>query len=280
MNKAAEEYQRLEKELKLRIEKEKSKEKDLSKRELELDKRENELKTLKVECEHKVKTKEYDIQSLKEQIKSRDNDIQKYQMKLEKSQQEYDLLNDKYKSSSEHELLQQISKIEGEKAVLNGQISVWQAKYEGQVSENEKLKGQLYRLSRELIKLRESKEAEVNRKLEQLRLEYICREQRYYLDGDNRKLGKLMEELREFRSKTTDVNNNFTIYNDNNICNNNNNSNSNSSISNTSINSDADSKIAKLTTKRDNLLNDGYAENDAMIIKINQKIEELKHQYK
>lgn len=260
--------------MKLRIEKEKAKEQEIAKRILELDKRENELKTFKVECEHKVKTREYDIQSLKEQIKSRDNDIQKYQMKLEKSQQEYDLLNDKYKSSSEHELLQQISKTEGEKAVLNGQISVWQTKYEGQVSENEKLKGQLYRLSSELIKLRESKEAEVNRKLEQLRLEYIAREQRYSLDGDNKTLQQLMDDLREFRRNNRNINTNFTI-NNTNIC-----DDSSSGLSNISINSDVENRISKLTTKRDNLLNDGYGENDAIIIKINQKIEELKHQYK
>jgi len=92
--------------------------------------------------------------------------------------------------------LQEIATLRGKLADTDSRVNKERAERNQALLEKEQFRAHIHRLAKALKREREKTAATARRDLEQLRLEYVAREQRFILDGDRNELNKIKLELK------------------------------------------------------------------------------------
>ena len=97
----------------------------------------------------------------------------------------------------------QAARLEGQLSAARADLAARDADASRARLEAEKLRGHAQRLARALQREQGKQAARERRQLEQLRLEYSAREERFLLDGDRKALGEIRRELGSLRTAVT-----------------------------------------------------------------------------
>ena len=100
------------------------------------------------------------------------------------------------RKSPESVLLQELATLKGKLSDSESRINKERAERNAALLEKEQFRAHIHRLARALRREREKTASAARRDLEQLRLEYVAKEQKFVLDGDRNELRKIKEELK------------------------------------------------------------------------------------
>jgi hypothetical protein len=89
--------------------------------------------------------------------------------------------------------------VQAAKAELEAAVERERSEKHKAMLQREEFRAHIHKLGRALRKHQEKDAAAARRELEQLRLEYLAREERYMLDGDRDELRSIRNELEELR---------------------------------------------------------------------------------
>jgi len=154
------------------------------------------------ECDHQLNLFKTQVAQLDGENKHLRTTLNLKNKRLEKVEDEFAVFREKTRQSPEAVLHREIARLEGLNADLQNRLVQEKANTAQQSLAKENVKAQLVHVSKELQRLERSHNTKAERQLDQLRLEYLAREERYILDGDRKQLQDMKSELNELRSAT------------------------------------------------------------------------------
>lgn len=154
------------------------------------------------ESQHKITLHQERVTSLESELKRVRVTLGKTEQRLSKVESEYADFREKTRQSPEATLQKEIAMLQGQNAELHARLEQEKERTASEVLEKEKVKAQLVQVARELQRQMHANNARAERELDNLRLEYLAREERYVLDGDRKQLMDLRQELNELRAAT------------------------------------------------------------------------------
>ena len=139
--------------------------------------------------------------ALERRCKRLDRALEEGAQRLRQVQGDFEDFREAARRKPEAALRAEIATLVGERAELGAALEQERADRAVQQAHTQQLRCQLEKLARELHRLRREKEAGAARALEQLRLQYLAREERYVLDGDRAQLAAIRDELGALRKQ-------------------------------------------------------------------------------
>lgn len=201
------EYQKLEHQLRVTLAEVETRERKLAVAEaaLERDQRmlreDNELlrKRLQAEQSHSVSLAQKQVEALEKRVAELQNHLQGAEKRALQLEEDFAEYRRQQRKVPEAKLREEISSLRGQVAELE-RVKQAETHTRQQVEANvEKMKAQLEKMAKLVQVEKKKNETRVVEELEQLRLKYIAREERYVLDGDREELKAIKKQLEDLR---------------------------------------------------------------------------------
>ncbi|GBG26635.1 Centrosomal protein of 120 kDa [Hondaea fermentalgiana] len=154
------------------------------------------------ESQHKVNLHKERVSALEDEVKRVRAALGKTEKRLNKVENEYADFREKTRQSPEASLQKEIAVLQGQNADLHARLEQEKERTAAEALEKETIKAQLVQVARELQRQMHANSSRAERELDNLRLEYLAREERFVLDGDRKQLMDLRQELNELRAAT------------------------------------------------------------------------------
>jgi hypothetical protein len=116
--------------------------------------------------------------------------------RMRAAEEEFEHYRTQQRKTPESALLQELATMKGRLADSDNRVNKERAERNQALLEKEQFRAHIHRLARALKREREKTAATARRDLEQLRLEYVAREERFVLDGDRSELQRIKSELK------------------------------------------------------------------------------------
>jgi hypothetical protein len=149
--------------------------------------------SVKIEAEMRRST------ALQSEVDKLKEDIKKERARYKEVDEMYDRLKSAVKNMSEVQLKEEVAKARTQFLDCKAELERERRKKAEAESEKEHYRAQMHRLALALKREREKTATIARQDLEQLRLEYLAREERYVLDGDREELNAIRHELSSLR---------------------------------------------------------------------------------
>ena len=154
---------------------------------------------MREECDHQISLQRDRRIALEAKVKSLQDSLSKSHARLKQVEEEYAGYRESVRKAPEAKLHQEIAKLMGEKAELQVRVEHERAEREAESRAKSVIKAQLFKVAKELQRLQRQDSRRAERALENLRLEYLAREERYVLDGDRNELRSIRADLDHLR---------------------------------------------------------------------------------
>ncbi|CAM9659757.1 unnamed protein product [Chrysoparadoxa australica] len=154
---------------------------------------------LRDETKHQVELERMKATELEKRLKTTKKALEMAETRARSAEEEFDKYRQTQRRTHEGGLRQELVKVGAEKAELQASLERERSNKNAALLEKEEMRVNVHRLARALKRYQEKEAAASKRELEQMRLEYLAREERYMLDGDRKELKNIRQELDELR---------------------------------------------------------------------------------
>ena len=212
---------------------------------------------IREEARSKVEAETRRCEGLERQIEGMKESLQRMERRAKDAERDFEAYRQQVRGMPETQLREEVAKLRAQLAETRAEIERERRQSTERELEKEHFRAQMHRLALALKRERERSSAVARQELEQLRLEFLAREERYVLDGDR-------EELRTIRSTLAQLKSNPERRGSPNIS-------RNQDLGQSATENSATSRLKK---RKEELLSSGlYDENeDAIIEEINRAI--------
>ena len=154
---------------------------------------------MREECDHQISLQRDKRIGLEAKVKAVQETLSKTSSRLRQVEEEYANYRESIRKAPEAKLHQEIARLMGENAALQVRVERERAERDAEARAKSILKAQLFSVAKELQRLQRADSRQAERALENLRLEYMAREEKYILDGDRDELKSIKSDLEELR---------------------------------------------------------------------------------
>tara|TARA_B110000090_G_C13317319_1_gene422081 strand:+ start:117 stop:1229 length:1113 start_codon:yes stop_codon:yes gene_type:complete len=154
---------------------------------------------LQEELQHKIGIERRKVEELTTRVKQLTRGRDAAEDRARKVEQDFSQYRHDQRSTPEAVLHARVSEMTSKVSELQLNIEMWKQKYDSERTSKVECQAQLGRLVRELQAMRREQRLVQERNMEQLRLQYIAREERYVLDGDRQELRSIKNELDDLK---------------------------------------------------------------------------------
>ncbi|CAN0114928.1 unnamed protein product, partial [Discosporangium mesarthrocarpum] len=154
---------------------------------------------LREESKHQVDLERMKSAALEKQLSTQSRFLEEAKARGQAVEEEFDKYRQAQRRSTEGALRQELLKAGAAKAELEAQVERERGAKNKALLEKEEYRGHIHKLARALKRHQERENTFARRELEQLRLEYLAKEERLVLDGDRNELRSIKQELDELR---------------------------------------------------------------------------------
>ena len=204
-------YNSLESSLRHKLDSVENRERALHLKELELTRRTEvqsgelriQQRRLEEELSHKISIEKRKVEELTTRVKHLTKNRNQSEERCRKVEKDFANYRHEQRSTPEAVLHARVTELTSKISELTVSVDVQKNLYETEKSSKIECQAQLGRLVRELQAMRRKERIVSERNMEQLRLQYIAREERYVLDGDRQELRSIKNELDDLRRATT-----------------------------------------------------------------------------
>jgi hypothetical protein len=207
INSVQKSYASLEAQLRHKLDSVENRERALHLKELELNRRTEvqagelriQQRRLEEELQHKIGIERRKVDELTTRVKQLTRGRDAAEDRARKVEKDFSQYRHDQRSTPEAVLHARVSEMTSKVSELQLNIEMWKQKYEVERTSKVECQAQLGRLVRELQAMRREQRSVQERNMEQLRLQYIAREERYILDGDRMELRNIKNELDDLK---------------------------------------------------------------------------------
>jgi hypothetical protein len=153
-------------------------------------------KQIKEKLEHERLLMKYKLDSLEKQLRFAKKESDESKTNLLQTEEDFAKYRALQRETPESMLRAQVAKLQIENSELHSRLQREEMSGEAQKTENSQLQETIQKLARVL---REERDSRTRKELNQLRLDYVAREERYVLDCDRQQLGDIKKELDNLR---------------------------------------------------------------------------------
>ena len=154
------------------------------------------------ESKRKMEAESQKAEMLEHQLADAREAHERLRQRAKEIDREFESCRQQLRGVPETQLREEVAKLRAELAEGSSLIEKEKALTSQAEIEREHFRAQMHRLATALKTERERSSVIARQELEQLRLEFLAREERYVLDGDRAALGDIRRELQELRSKS------------------------------------------------------------------------------
>ncbi|KAJ8609697.1 hypothetical protein CTAYLR_009392 [Chrysophaeum taylorii] len=154
---------------------------------------------LRDETRHAVEAERRQTKALEKALAAQKNATERADKRATAAEAEFDRWRAAHRRTPEAELAGRLAKAKAEAADLRARLECARAETAEAGADRERLRAQVHRLARALQRARDEANDKARRDLDELRLEYRGREERFVLDGDRRELKNIKAELDNLR---------------------------------------------------------------------------------
>ena len=210
INSVQKSYTTLEAQLRQKLDTVENRERALHLKELELNRRTEvqagelriQQRRLEEELQHKISIERRKVEELTSRVKQLTRGRNAAEDRARKVESDFAQYRHDQRSTPEAVLHARVTELTSKVAELQLNVEVEHQKFESESASKVECQAQLGRLVRELQAMRREQRIVAERNMEQLRLQYIAREERYVLDGDRQELRSIKNELDDLRRVT------------------------------------------------------------------------------
>ena len=154
------------------------------------------------EAKIRIETETRRADSLETQLKTMTDAFHMMEKRAKEAERDFENYRTQSRSSPENVLREEAARLRAQLAEVRTEIERERRLRTETELEKEHFRSQMHRLAMALKREREKNSAMARQELEQLRLEFLAREERYILDGDREELRNIRNELATMRSVT------------------------------------------------------------------------------
>ena len=155
---------------------------------------------VKDEAKIRIETETRRADSLETQLKTMTDAFHMMEKRAKEAERDFEHYRAQSRSSPENVLREETARLRAQLAEVRTEIERERRLRSETELEKEHFRSQMHRLAMALKREREKNSAMARQELEQLRLEFLAREERYILDGDREELRNIRNELASMRS--------------------------------------------------------------------------------
>eukprot|EP00605_Chrysophyceae_sp_TOSAG23-4_P002988 GSChrysophyteH1.ASY1.ANO1.3291.1 assembled CDS len=157
-------------------------------------------KRVRDEAKTRIDAEKNRADSLASQLGACQIDLARMEKRAKESEKEYETYRHQTKALPENVLREELARLKAQLAETRAEIERERRVRSEAELEKEHYRSQMHRLALALKREREKSNTMARQELEQLRLEFLAREERYVLDGDREELRTIRHELASLRS--------------------------------------------------------------------------------
>ena len=154
------------------------------------------LKRAREEANHKVELEKVNTKAAVARADAAEKATKDMKKRATQAEEDFYEYRQQQRKNPESVLLQEIVTLKAQMSDSAAKINGMKAERNAALLEKEQFRAHIHRLARALKRERQKTAIAAQRDLEQLRLEYVAREQRFVMDGDRGELAKIKSELR------------------------------------------------------------------------------------
>jgi hypothetical protein len=152
------------------------------------------------EAKIRIETETRRADSLETQLKTMTDAFHMMEKRAKEAERDFENYRTQSRSSPENVLREEAARLRAQLAEVRTEIERERRLRSETELEKEHFRSQMHRLAVALKREREKNSAMARQELEQLRLEFLAREERYILDGDREELRNIRNELATMKS--------------------------------------------------------------------------------
>jgi hypothetical protein len=157
-------------------------------------------KRVRDEAKTRIDSEKNRADSLASQLGACQIDLARMEKRAKESEKEYESYRHQTKALPENVLREEVARLKAQLGETRAEIERERRVRSEAELEKEHFRSQMHRLALALKREREKSNTLARQELEQLRLEFLAREERYVLDGDREELRTIRHELASLRS--------------------------------------------------------------------------------
>ncbi|CAN0478608.1 unnamed protein product, partial [Ectocarpus sp. 12 AP-2014] len=154
---------------------------------------------LREETKHQVDLERMKVKALEKQVASHAKSLEDARARVAATDEDLERFRQQQRRTPEGGLKQEVYRLGAAKAEAEAQIERERSLKNKALLEKEEYRANIHKLARALRRHQERETTCARREMEQLRLEYLAREERFMLDGDRNELRTIKQELDELR---------------------------------------------------------------------------------
>ncbi|CAN0310708.1 unnamed protein product, partial [Ectocarpus sp. 12 AP-2014] len=154
---------------------------------------------LREETKHQVDLERMKVKALEKQVASHARSLEDARARVAATDEDLERFRQQQRRTPEGGLRQEVYRLGAAKAEAEAQIERERSLKNKALLEKEEYRANIHKLARALRRHEERETTCARREMEQLRLEYLAREERFMLDGDRNELRTIKQELDELR---------------------------------------------------------------------------------
>ncbi|CBJ32316.1 centrosomal protein 120 [Ectocarpus siliculosus] len=154
---------------------------------------------LREETKHQVDLERMKVKALEKQVASHAKSLEDARARAAATDEDLERFRQQQRRTPEGGLRQEVYRLGAAKAEAEAQIERERSLKNKALLEKEEYRANIHKLARALRHHQERETTCARREMEQLRLEYLAREERFMLDGDRNELRTIKQELDELR---------------------------------------------------------------------------------
>jgi len=154
---------------------------------------------LREDSRHQIELEKQHRGEVEERLAHMDESRQRVQRRLEEVEADFDRFRRANRRMPEAEMRAEVARLQGEKADVASRLERERADKNQALLEKEQYRAHVHHLARALKREQEKQSTQARHAVEQLRVEYLAREEKFVLDGDRQELRNIKRELDELR---------------------------------------------------------------------------------
>ena len=155
---------------------------------------------IREEARAKVEAETRRCEGLERQLENLKESLQKMERRAKDAERDFETYRQQVRGMPETQLREEVAKLRAQLAETRTEIERERRQGAERELEKEHFRAQMHRLALALKRERERSTAVARQELEQLRLEFLAREERYVLDGDREELRTIRNALSQLKS--------------------------------------------------------------------------------
>lgn len=159
-------------------------------------------KRVRDEAKARVDSEKHRGDSLASQVATLTSERDRLELRAKNCEKEYEAYRSSVRAMPESLLREEVAKVKAQLAESRAETERERRIRSETELEKEHFRSQMHRLALALKREREKSSTLARQELEQLRLEFLAREERYVLDGDREELRTIRNELASLRAQT------------------------------------------------------------------------------